>query len=129
VLLNNTSLTNPVVPTYDITGLTTFTIHKTDTDASLNFNATIYVGELIVGNIQLFTTTPYVYDIVFKTTVNIDINDDDYAITDYFTEIPTTYVIVNPTIDYTDVSNNCIITGGASWSESKTFMFDGTIVA
>jgi hypothetical protein len=129
VLLNNTSLTNPVVPTYDTTNLTSFTIHKSDTDASLNFNATIYVGEMIIGNIQLFTSTPYVYDIVFKTTVNININDDDYAITDYFTETPTTYVIVNPTNDYIDISNNCIITGGASWSESKTFAFDGTIVA
>jgi hypothetical protein len=129
VLLNNTSLPNPVIPTYDTTNLTPFTIHKIDTDASLNFNATIYVGELIISNIQLFTSTPYVYDIVFKTTVNIDIHDNDYAITDYFTKIPTTYVIVNPTSRYTDVSNNCTITGGASWSQSKTFVFDGTIVS
>ena len=129
VLLNNTSLANPVVPTYDKTNLTSFTIHKSDIDSSLNFNATIYVGELIVGNIQLFTSTPYVYDIVFKTTVNIDINDDDYAITDYFTKTPTTYVIVNPTSINTDVSNNCTITGGAAWSQSKTFVFDGTIVS
>ncbi len=129
VLLNDTTLTNYVVPTYDTTNLTSFTIHKSDTDASLNFNATIYVGELIIGNIQLFTSTPYVYDIVFKTTVNIDINDDDYAITDYFTETPTTYLIVNPTSDYIDISNNCTISGGATWSESKTFAFDGTIVA
>jgi hypothetical protein len=129
VLLNNTSLANPVVPTYDKRKLTSFTIHKSDIDSSLNFNATIYVGELIVGNIQLFTSTPYVYDIVFKTTVNIDINDDDYAITDYFTKTPTTYVIVNPTSDYIDVSNNCTITGGVPWSESNTFVFDGTIVS
>jgi hypothetical protein len=81
-----------------------------------------------VGNIQLFTSTPYVYDIVFKTTVNIDINDNDYAITDYFTATPTTYVIANPTSNYTSVSNNCTIIGGASWSEANTFVFDGTIV-
>jgi hypothetical protein len=107
VLLNNTSLPNPVNPTYDKTNLSSFLFHKSDTDTNLNFNATIYIGELTVSNIQLFTSTPYVYDIAFKTTVNIDIQDADYEITDYFTETPTTYVIINPTRDNTDVSNNC----------------------
>lgn len=126
VLLNTPGLANTVVPIYNKSNLSSFTMRKVDTDINPDFNATIYVGDLTVGNIQLFTSSTYVYDFVFNYTVKIDTQDNDYLITDYFTKVPNMNVIMNVSSDYIDISGNCTISNQPVWT-GTTFSLNGEI--
>jgi hypothetical protein len=78
----------------------------TRASGSLAFSATIYIGNLGLDNIYLYTPPNIIYDINVLATLVLDTGSNDYGESAYFNNITYT-AIYNPS-DTTNHTTNCV---------------------
>lgn len=79
---------------------------NTTNSADTPFSASVFIGNLYVSNIQLYTPPNIIYDINILTDITLTTGSDDYGETSYFNNI--TYTATTNPVDTTNTSYNCV---------------------
>ena len=123
ISLNTSGISKQVVPSTDRSNVSDLSLNTIGTADNTDFSANVFSGELVFGNIQLYTAPGYVYDFKVSINGNLDVNDPDYIESDYFS--PMSYaVVLNSTS--ADSSYNCIVSEPYSTTTARTFSISGT---
>ena len=123
ISLNTSGISKQVVPSTDRSNVSDLSLNTIGTADNTAFSANVFSGELVFGNIQLYTAPGYVYDFKVSINGNLDVNDPDYIESDYFS--PMSYaVVLNSTS--ADSSYNCIVSEPYSTTTARTFSISGT---
>lgn len=84
-----------------------------------SFTASLFVGNITINGIQLYTTPNFVYKIMLKFTLSYSSKNEYFNYNDIG-------VYCNTTKDTEIASNNCIISGTLSSNTSATFLLNGS---
>jgi hypothetical protein len=79
---------------------------NTTNSGNTPFSASIFIGNLYVPNIQLYTPPNIIYDINILTDTTLITGSEDYGETAYFNNI--TYTSVTNPVDSTNTRYNCV---------------------
>lgn len=123
ISLNTSGISKQVIPEMNSYQVRDLSLNTIDTADNTDFSANIFSGELVFGNIQLYTVTGYVYDFKVSINGNLDVRDEDYIESDYFSSI--SYgMVLNSTM--ADSSFNCIVSDPYLATTARTFSIRGT---
>jgi len=78
----------------------------TSKSGSNPFSASIFIGNLELNNVVLYTPPNIIYDINILTTVELDTGSEDYDADAYFSNI--TYTAIYNTTSRVNTTNNCV---------------------
>ena len=123
ISLNTSGISKQVIPSVDISQVRDLSLNTIGTVDNTDFSANVFSGELVFGNIQLYTVTGFVYDFKVSINGNLDVRDTDYIESDYFSSMSYT-VVLNSTV--ADSSSNCIVSEPYSTTTARTFSISGT---
>lgn len=119
--LNNTSVARPVYPSTYYGNLQDVSLNTLDSGA-LDFTSNVFIGHVTFGNISLYTSSGYSYDFKIKMNGALNVNDNSYFQSDYFSSLNYSAIFNSQTADS---SNNCILSP-YSLNTSRTFSISGT---
>ena len=123
ISLNTSGISKRVIPSVDISQVRDLSLNTIGIADNTTFSANVFRGELVFGNIQLYTVPGYVYDFKVKINGNLNVNDVDYIESDYFSSMSYT-VVLNSTA--ADSSSNCVVSNPYSTTTTRTFSISGT---
>jgi len=121
ISLNTPGIARRVSPVAIYDGLSDITLDTSQSGGN-NFSATIYSGYITFNNINLYTANGYVYDLKVSINTDLNLNDLNYAQSDYYSPI-NYYAVINPTT--ANIVSNCFTTT-SNLNATKIITFTGT---
>lgn len=121
VSLNSSSVAFQVTPTTDLSDLTDVSLN-TIRSGSRNFSANIFTGYIHFNNINLYASPGYSYDFKIKMNGALNLNDNSYVESDYYSNIH--YYTVLNSLD-ADNSLNCVVSEPYPSITTRTFTVAG----